>query len=322
MGKSSAPPPPDFTGAANQMGQQSQGNVSAQTQNNRPNQTNAFGFGSQWNQAPNGQWSQSSTAGGPLGSAAQGLENQFQQNNASPMDNGSSVFGQAQTAGYNQATSRLDPRMQQAQTSLDSQLANQGLDPNSQAYRNAEQQFGQQRNDAYQSAFNNATTNAGQLQAQTFGENLAARNNPMQQLQGLQGLSQQQGFNAAGQAQGGNLLGAAQDQGQYAIDATKMNNQNTADMINGLGRFGGSVAGGVASTLSDERMKHEIQRHPVEAHPGVPFASFKYKHGPQDRHLGVIAQDVEKVQPDAVKHDSNGVKHVDYSKLKAFSFKG
>jgi len=93
---------------------------------------------------------------------------------------------------YNQATSRLDPRFNQAQSDLDSRLANQGITAGSDAYNRAQNNLSLQRNDAYQSAMNNATTQAAadatrvqgmdlnaanfgnQAQQQIFGQNLTA----------------------------------------------------------------------------------------------------------------------------------------------------
>jgi hypothetical protein len=59
---------------------------------------------------------------------------------------------QAIDSTYNQATSRLDPRFEQGQSSLDAKLANQGLGTNSAAYQNAQDTFGRERTDAYNQA--------------------------------------------------------------------------------------------------------------------------------------------------------------------------
>ena len=59
---------------------------------------------------------------------------------------------QAIDATYGQATSRLDPRFTQQETSLETKLANQGLGINSAAYQNAKDQFGREKTDAYNQA--------------------------------------------------------------------------------------------------------------------------------------------------------------------------
>jgi hypothetical protein len=57
--------------------------------------------------------------------------------------NGSAARDQAIQGAYSQAKSRLDPRFEQEGNQLASQLAAQGLDPNSQAYRTAMENYGQ-----------------------------------------------------------------------------------------------------------------------------------------------------------------------------------
>lgn len=64
-------------------------------------------------------------------------------------------------------------------------------------------------------------------------------------------------------------------------------------------------------SISDERMKDDI--HEIgELADGQPVYSFTYKDDPEDRvHIGLMAQDVEDVKPEAVK-EFNGVKAVNY----------
>ncbi|HEX7974868.1 MAG TPA: tail fiber domain-containing protein [Anaerolineales bacterium] len=99
-----------------------------------------------------------------------------------------------------------------------------------------------------------------------------------------------------------NLNRIAELQG-YGIDQAKKNSQ-----MSGLGNLGG-----MALLASDESLKTEIERLPVEALPGVPFASWRWKKG--GRGFGVIAQDVERVRPDLVHRHPDGYLMVDYSFL-------
>jgi hypothetical protein len=46
---------------------------------------------------------------------------------------------------------------------------------------------------------------------------------------------------------------------------------------------------------------------------GLPLYTYRYK-GKPDLHMGVMAQDVEKVKPEAVV-EINGIKHVNYGAL-------
>lgn len=91
----------------------------------------------------------------------------------------SSDFGaltrQAQDAVYNQARSRLDPQFQNAQSDLDSKLANQGVVQGSEAYNRAQDEFSRQKNDAYNQANYSAVGAGNALQNQLYGQSLAGR---------------------------------------------------------------------------------------------------------------------------------------------------
>lgn len=85
--------------------------------------------------------------------------------------------------------------------------------------------------------------------------------------------------------------------------------------IGAIGNIIGSVAGGYATGAglkSDIRVKNSIKR--VGAtDSGLPVYTFKYN-GSDVTHMGVMAQDVEKVNPDAV-IEIDGVKRVYYDKI-------
>jgi hypothetical protein len=328
----SAPAPPDYVGAANVQAQASKDIAAQQTAANRPNINTPFGFQS-WTQGPNGQWGMQTGLGGGLAGTPAALQAQAGQNLGTPMD--WSQFGAAQTgdqardqainAAYGQATSRLNPQWDQRQQAMSSQLANQGLDPNSQAARAAQMQFSQGRNDAYGSAMNSAIGQGTAAGSAVFNQNMMARQQaiadalrqrgqPLSELQSLQGLMDMPGVHQAGAGQTPNLLGAAQAQGQYGLGAWEAQNQANADAWRG----GMQLAGTAASLygLSDERAKTDIQRLGHEAYPGVPWASFRYKAAPEiGPFMGVIAQDMQAVAPRYVRTRPDGLLEVDYSFL-------
>jgi len=75
----------------------------------------------------------------------------------------------------------------------------------------------------------------------------------------------------------------------------------------GLGLQGASAAGMI---FSDERLKEDIK--PVgETFDGLPIYTYKYKGGGTPM-MGVMAQDVEKVKPEAVAIHPSGFRMVDY----------
>lgn len=284
---SQAPTPPDFSAAADQ-----------QTRQNRPNQTNPFSS-STWTQDANGNWSQNVSLTPGLNDAVSNLTNTISQ--GSSLDP-AAARDQAINAAYGQATSRLDPQWEQRGKAMDTSLANKGLTPGSEAFRNAMQEFNSGRNDAYSQAMYNAQTGAGNA---AFGQSLAANNQPYQQLGALRGLTQQNSF-----MPGADLLGALGQQygaqmGQYGMDQANKNS-----LMSGLASLAPA-----AIAASDERLKDKIERAAFDVIPGVPFATWEWKHRPGERQMGVIAQDLEKVRPDLVITGPDGYRMVDYGKL-------
>jgi hypothetical protein len=159
-----------------------------------------------------------------------------------PLGTGDDARRQAIDASYGAATSRLNPAFDQRQESLDAQLMNQGLDPNSAAYRNAQRDFSMQRNDAYNQAMNSAISNGNQAQSLTFNQNLASRNNGLSQLAQLAGLTGTgPQYNQAGLAESNQALSAAQFQNQADMNAWQAQQRATADAIGA----GAQLIGGV-----------------------------------------------------------------------------
>ncbi|XUM21068.1 tail fiber domain-containing protein [Bradyrhizobium oligotrophicum S58] len=100
---------------------------------------------------------------------------------------------------------------------------------------------------------------------------------------------------------------AATGVGNANANATLAENQANQNIFNGLT----SIASLGASLFSDERLKEDIA--PVgELYDGQKVYSYRYK-GSEIPHIGLMAQEVEKVAPDAVREVA-GFKAVDYSK--------
>jgi hypothetical protein len=181
----------------------------------RPDVNGPFG-NTDWTKNADGTWSMSQGFNGLLGGAAQGLQGQLAESLSSPFMTGDQARQQAIDSAYGQAKSRLDPMFQQREDAMKSQLVNQGLDPTSEAYANALENFGRERNDAYSSAMNGAIgqgTMAGQA---VFGQNMQARQAPLQSLLSMQGL-----LPGAPQGGGGNYVGALQASNAYGDPAQR-----------------------------------------------------------------------------------------------------
>ena len=100
----------------------------------------------------------------------------------------------------------------------------------------------------------------------------------------------------------------------YNMEGYKADQALKAAMWQALGQAAGGIAGG-ATKASDINVKENIK--PIGEKNGYQWYEFTYKEGlglPEGVQTGVIAQEVEKINPDAVV-EINGIKHVDYSKL-------
>jgi hypothetical protein len=318
LGKN-APAKPDYAGAAQQQAQSSQQNVAQQTTANRANQNNAFGGSSQWSQDPNtGQWTQNAALGGALVGAAGTLEGQVAQNAGTPIGTGDQARQQAISGIFGSEMGQLNPQFQLQNEQNATQLANEGLSPGSAAARAQNNQVQQGQNQAELGALGQATEQGTAAQQATFNENLQAHNNPLSQLQGLQGFAGQSGYNQAGQADPLQALQASQ--AQFGANTQLANQQN--QQMGQLGQAGGQVAQMLPyllSALSDERLKRDIIREPAEAYPGVPWATWAWRHPASKAHLGrfrgVIAQDVQRVAPHLVNVRPDGFLEVRYAEM-------
>lgn len=249
MGKS-APAPQDYKAAAEATAQSGQQAVNSQTQANRPNVNTAFGQQS-WTKDANGNWTMS--AG--LSPELQGIFGDvkgFDFGSLGQMTDGSAARDQAIQAAYGQATSRLNPMWDQRENQMRQQLANQGLDPNSEAGRNAMQQLNMARNDAYSSAMNSAIMHGQQAGDSLFRNNMTARQQAIvEALRGPQigalgqmmGFMQTPNYNQAGAWGPTNYMGAAMAGDQYNMQNTQQQNQSWADAIKGLFSLGGAIGG-------------------------------------------------------------------------------
>ncbi len=125
---------------------------------------------------------------------------------------------------------------------------------------------------------------------------------------GYQG-GMQQGMNQYGQATQ-NRLNAAGQQGALGQAQQAAGQQQSQGFWQGIG----NVAGIGASLLSDREAKTDIRDAQTvdRAADAIPSKTFRYKEG-GGPHVGVIAQDVEKVVPENV-HDTPAGKTIDVAK--------
>ena len=343
MGKSaSAPPPPDYAGAAKET---AAGNLDAARANiaaNRVNQYTPYG-------SLEYQQSGQDPYGNPMWSATQSLAPAQQQlldyqNKASlglgeltgkglgyvsnMLDNPFDT-SKLPTTGINPSQSyqdaymeRLAPQRQQGRERLEQQLANQGIQLGSEAYDRAIRNYDQKENDLLLGATTQGFGVGQQARQSALQEQAYLRNEPLNTLSAVRTGAQVQGptfVNPAMQANtaGADILGATQM--GYNAQMGAANAQNAANNAMTQGLF--SLGGAGIMAMSDIRTKENIEVIGV-AENGLTVYKYEYKPEFKDHelagsgvHYGYMAQEVEQVYPYAVKTLNDGYKVVDYGLL-------
>jgi hypothetical protein len=117
-------------------------------------------------------------------------------------------------------------------------------------------------------------------------------------------------------------LGAANRQNIMNAQAANAQAQasRSSGLFGGLGALGGGLASGIGAAggigafmSSDRRLKTDIEK-VGKTDAGLPIYTYKYK-GDNKTQMGVMAQDVEKKTPKAVK-EVGGFKAVNYALVK------
>lgn len=212
---------------------------------------------------------------------------------------------------------RLQPQMAQQKDAFDAQMANQGIVPGTQAYDNARRSFDQQQNDLLTSAVIQGTQTGLAANQQGFNQLGYIRNEPINTLNAIRSGSQVTNPTFGQTAAGADILGATQ--AGYNANLASANAQNAANnqFTSGLMGLGGTL--GAAAIMSDIRTKENIKA--IGWLPnGLPVYEYEYKAQfkafGEGKQIGVMAQDVEKVQPEAVITREDGYKMVNYGALK------
>lgn len=231
------------------------------------------------------------------------------------------LLNQAQLSGLSAGNTLFQQGLQGAQF---------GNAAQQQGYQN--QQAQQQGNNALaQQQFGNQLTNANlgnAAQQQQYTQAMSNYNMPLNTLNALRTGAQVQNptfQNVPQQATtaGADILGATQM--GYNAQMGNFNAQQAAQqsMNSGLMGLGGTLGAAaiMAPAASDIRMKENIIA--IGTLPnGLPFYQFEYKPEFRDdpfaghgKHIGVMAQEVEEIMPEAVITRPDGYKMVDYAKL-------
>ena len=268
-GKSSAPPPPDYVGAARQQGAENVEAAIAQRLLNNPIQTTPYGqkssrqvssytlkdgreipiFEDTTALTPMGQqrFDQEQRIIGDLGNVAEYGLGRVGDTFATPYDVGN--VDQLQDRAESAIMGRLQPMQDRARAAQDVRLSNQGIMQGSEAYRNAQDDLGRQENDARLAAI----TQAFGQRAPALQQDLALRNLPLNELNALRTGSQVTvpQFNGptmqsigAPDVIGATSAGYNAQLGQFNADQAGSNN-----MMSGLFSLGGAALGGPAGSF-------------------------------------------------------------------------
>lgn len=219
----------------------------------------------------------------------------------------------AENALYNSVVDKLTPQFDRQRENMATMLQNQGIPVGSEAYSRAMGDLEEKQNDtisqaAYQSVLGGqdafSQSLADSISSGNFG-NTAQQSYINQLLNALNGT--QSSYDVAMDKYAAQNNQAAQT---YAARQQAENNKlaQSNSLLNAGASLGGTAL--MAAMLSDERLKENIK--PVgKLDNGLTVYEFNYK-GDNTPQIGLIAQEVQKVKPEAVTKTEDGYLAVNY----------
>lgn len=206
--------------------------------------------------------------------------------------------GDAEQWAYDLASPRILEQQGQNDASLRTTLANKGIREGSAAWNSEMARMTQGNSDQ----LNQLALNG---RGQAFNEALTTRNQPINEISALLSGSQV----STPQFQ------ATPQTGVGGVDYTGLvNNKFQADSANHQAMMGGLFGllgtGAQMAMMSDRRLKTDIRRVGVLDN-GLPVYAYRFKTG-GPMQIGLMADEVEMVQPRAVVHHPNGYLMVNY----------
>ena len=184
--------------------------------------------------------------------AGSSLVNQINQNAQTGLSQsmGDPAIQNAINSQYQAQMGLLQPTFGIQSEQLDTQLANEGLQPGTDAYNNAKNLLAQQQNNAYSQVANNAEQTGLAQQNQMFGQQVTAQNNPLNQYLALNSGTQVQNPTFPTQntssAAGTNVLGGYQLAYGAGLNGSNYATGQQNSLLNGLvglGQVGASLYG-------------------------------------------------------------------------------
>lgn len=208
---------------------------------------------------------------------------------------------------FDLGSKRLDPAFAKQEEATRSRLLNSGIREGSAAWNSEFERMQQGKNDAYNQLLLQGRGQASQ-------ELLTEDNQRINQISALLngGQVSQPNFMGANMPTipTTDVAGLINQDYQNRLGAYQQKQAGLGGLFSGLGSFGGSLIG-----LSDDDAKKDKERH-GEIEDGMGLWSFHYKGEPKGtpKHVGLMASEVEKAKPSAVKRGKDGLRRVDYGK--------
>lgn len=213
---------------------------------------------------------------------------------------------------YDRKLGMIQPQLDEADNKIKVQLAERGIPIGSEIYNTEMDRAARNRNDTLAALSQDARLAAGSEYDRQLANALTMRAQPFNEVSAfLQGAPAMQSpsfqSTPAYQMAAPDLAGMIQSNYQSQLSQY---NQGQSALSNGLFGLGAAAL----SLLSDRRAKKDIRRI-GKLDNGLPVYAFRYILDDGAMRIGLMADEVEKVVPDAVSMSALGLKVVDYGKV-------
>ncbi len=205
----------------------------------------------------------------------------------------------------------IQPELDKADNALRVSLGERGIPVGAEIYDKEMNRLDRNRRDTLSALSNDAILASGGEEDRQLANALTMRAQPLNEISAF--------------LQGSPAVPTPGFQGNpaYQISPPDISGLVTADYQNRLGQYNqrqGSLMDGLfglgsaALSLSDARLKDNVRRI-GQTDSGVPIYTFEYSLNPGITHVGVMAQELREIIPEAVV-DLNGILMVDYRKVR------
>lgn len=334
------PPPPDYAGAAVAQGAANKETAIAQAMLNNPNVTNPYGSQSVSYSKEPGSGNFVPTVNQTLSPEQQKLFDQYGRINEGlggvaeqglgyvqnaldkPFDTSklpAASINAGQTA-QDAILSRIEPQITRDREALNQNLSNQGIKMGQdgevpEAYKTAQTLQGQKENDLRIGAALQGIQTGDQARQQSIQEQAFLRNEPVNMLNAVRSsapvnVPQFSGYSGAPIGQTPVFNAATQ---QYGANMDTYNSQVGQANANNQGLYSLAGAGLGLMAFSDRRLKRNVRK--VGQHRlGIGLYAYTIN---GTRQVGVMAQDVQAIMPEAVLVRPDGYLMVNYGMIGA-----